>query len=65
VHFLIWGMRLIIRELKRSKSKIINEVISESKLDFFFHWDCEGGIADQLFIDGMAELCCYLPSGKK
>ena len=95
IHFLIWGMRSIIRawksnlggkifanecrvvdyagpmisffkigELQQSKSKIINEVISESKLDFFFHWDCEGGTADRLFIDGMAELCCYLPSGK-
>jgi len=53
-----------IGELQQSKSKIINEVISESKLDFFFHWDCEGGTADRLFIDGTAELCCYLPSGK-
>jgi len=53
-----------IGELQQLKSKIINEVISESKLDFFFHWDCEGGTADRLFIDGMAELCCYLPSGK-
>ena len=95
IHFLIWGMRSIIRawksnldgkvvanecrvvdyaapiisffkvgELQQSKSKIINEVMSESKLDFFFHWDCEGGTADRLFVDGMAELCCYLPSGK-
>ena len=53
-----------IGELQQSKSKIINEVISESKLDFFFHWDCEGGTTNRLFIDGMAELCCYLPSGK-
>ncbi|XP_065900804.1 interferon-induced very large GTPase 1-like isoform X2 [Dysidea avara] len=95
IHFLIWGMRSIIRawksnlggkvvanecrvvdyaspmisffkigELRQSKSKIINEVISEARLDFFLHWDCEGGTADRLFVDGMAELCCYLPSGK-
>ena len=53
-----------IGELQQSKSKIINEVLSETKLDFFFHWDCEGGTLDRLFVDGMAELCCYLPSGK-
>ena len=53
-----------IGQVKQSKSKIINEVISESKLDFFFHWDCEGGTSKRLFIDGMAELCCYLPSSK-
>ena len=54
-----------IGELQQSKSKIINEVISESRVDFFFNWDCEGGTADKQFVDGMAELCCYLPSGKK
>ena len=54
-----------IGQLQQSKSKIINEVLSESRIDFFFNWDCEGGTADNHFIDGMAELCCYLPSGKK
>ena len=54
-----------IGKLQQSKSKIINEVISESKVDFFFNWDCEGGTAEQLFVGGMAELCLYLPSGKK
>ena len=53
-----------IGELQQSKSKIINEVMSDFKSDFFFHWDCEGGTANRMFIDGMAELCCYLPSGK-
>ena len=54
-----------IGELQQSKSKIINEVISESRIDFFFNWDCEGGTSDKQFVDGMAELCCYLPSGKQ
>lgn len=54
-----------IGKMHQSKSKIINEVISESKVDFFFHWNCEGGTSDRLFVDGMAELCCYLPAGKK
>ena len=53
-----------IGELQQSKSKIINEVISESRIDFFFNCDCEGGTSDKHFVDGMAELCCYLPSGK-
>ena len=54
-----------IGQLQQSKSKIINEVISESRVDFFFNWDCEGGTSDKQFVDGMAELCFYLPSGKK
>ena len=54
-----------IGDLQQSKSKIINEVISESRVDFFFNWDCDGGTSDTNFVDGMAELCCYLPSGKK
>ena len=54
-----------IGELQQSKSKIINEVISESRVDFFYNWDCEGGTADKQFVHGMAEMCCYLPSGKK
>ena len=53
-----------IGKLKRSKSKIINEVIGKSYANFFFNWDCEGGTAERLFVDGMAEMCCYLPSEK-
>ena len=53
-----------IGELEQSKSKIINEIISESRVDFFFNCDCEGGTAGKHFVDGMAELCCYLPSGR-
>ena len=52
-------------KLQQSKSRIINEVISESGVNFFFNWDCEGGTSKYLFVDGMAELCCYLPSGRK
>ena len=48
-----------------SKSKIINEVISKSKTDFFFNWDCEGGGSNRYFVNGMAECCWYLPSGKQ
>jgi len=51
-------------QLKYSKSKLINEVISKSKADYFFHWDCEGGNSTKFFTDGLIDMCCYLPSGK-
>ena len=47
-----------------TKSMIINEVISESKEDFFLNWNSEGGSTKRLFVDGLCEMCCYLPSGK-
>ena len=52
-----------IGKSQQSKSKIFNVVISDSKVDFFFNRDCEGA-SQQLFVSGMAELYCYLPSGK-
>ena len=47
-----------------TKSMIINEVISEAKEDFFLNWNSEGGSTKRLFVDGLCEMCCYLPSGK-
>ena len=47
-----------------TKSMIINEVISESKEDFFLNWNSEGGSTKRSFVDGLCEMCCYLPSGK-
>ena len=47
-----------------TKSIIINEVISETKEDFFLNWNSEGGSTKRLFVDGLCEMCCYLPSGK-
>ena len=55
---------LKLSKTKTSKSIIINEVISESKEDFFFNWNSEGGTLKRLFVDGLCEMCCYLPSGK-
>ena len=46
----------------KSKSKILNTVIGEH--DYFFHWNCEGGSSERKFVDGLVELCYYLPSGK-
>lgn len=47
---------------ERSKSKLLNEVISDSKHDFFFHWDCEGASVKRVLVEGVVELCWYLPA---
>ena len=48
---------------KTGKSKMLNDVIGiEHK--FFFHWNCEGGSNPRHLVDGLAEICWYLPSGK-
>ena len=48
----------------KSKSYLLNEVISDSHHDHFFHRDCEGGSFKQLLGVGLVELCWYFPSGK-
>ena len=52
-------------ESEISKSKMLNNVIGDSEHDFFFHWDCEGGSAQRILVDGLVELCWYLPAGKE
>jgi len=52
-------------ESELSKSKILNDVIGDSEHDFFFHWDCEGGSVKRILMDGLIELCWYLPGGKE
>ena len=49
----------------KSKSKILNDIIGDSQHNFFFHWDCKGGNAERLLVDGVVELCWYLPAGKE
>ena len=49
----------------KSKSKILNDVIGDSQHNFFFHWDCEGGNAERLLVEGVVEMCWYLPAGKE
>ena len=55
---------LRIGKHKKSKSQIMNAVISdsESPQNFFFHYDCHGGRAKQLFVNGLVEVCWSLPS---
>ena len=47
----------------QSKSKILNEVISESHYDHFFHRDSPGGQYDLLLGEGIVDMCWYLPAG--
>ena len=55
---------LKIGELEYSKSRLINAVISDSNQNYFFNWECEGSTSKRLFVDGLGEMCCYLPSGE-
>ena len=45
-----------------SKSKILNNVMSESKHDSFFNHECEGSSVNRHFLNGLVEACWYLPS---
>ena len=47
-----------------SKSKILNEVISESHYDHFFDRDCAGGHFELLMGNGLIDTCWYLPAAK-
>ena len=46
-----------------SKSALLNKVISDVNgyHDFFFHKDCKGGGSKRKIVDGLVELCWYLP----
>jgi hypothetical protein len=47
-----------------SKSKIMNEVISEYHYDHFFNRDCAGGHFELLMGEGLIDMCWYLPTAK-
>ena len=47
-----------------SKSKLLNNVISESHYDHFFHRDCAGGRSEVLLGKGLVDMCWYLRSGE-
>ena len=48
----------------KSKSKLLNEVISESHHDHFFHRNCAGGESTLLLGNGLVDMCWYLPAGE-
>ena len=52
------------QERGASKSKILNEVISDSHYDHYFHCDCPGGQLGHLLGEGLVDMCWYLPAGK-
>ena len=56
--------RLTSNRSELSKSRILNEVISDSPHNYFFHFHCDGGSTKSLLTDGLVELCWYLPAGK-
>ena len=47
-----------------SKSKILNDIISDAHHDYFFHRDCRGGQYKTILGKGLVDICWYLPSGK-
>ena len=53
---------LRIGKFKVSKSHIMNYVISESEHNTFFQYNCVGGSAKHLLVNGLVEVCWYLPS---
>ena len=50
-----------------SKSVLMNKVMSDVNgyNDFFFHKDCKGGGVERRSVDGLLELCWYLPGERK
>ena len=50
-----------------SKSVLLNKIMSDVNgyHDFFFHKDCKGGGGERKFVDGLVELCWYLPGERK
>ena len=47
---------------KVSKSKVLNDVISNSQYKHFFHRDCRGGKLDQMLGLGLIDMCWYFPA---
>ena len=47
-----------------SKSKILNDIISSDNCDRYFHRNCPGGHYKLVLVDGLVDMCWYLPAGK-
>ena len=54
-----------IGDVQSSKSEILNAVIGGESKVFFNQRECEGGDCERNFVDGLVEMCFYLPSGKE
>ena len=56
-----------IGENELSKSNLLNKIIVDVNgyHDIFFHKDCRGGGVERKIVNGLVELCWYLPGGRK
>ena len=45
-----------------SKSELLNSVINVTKHATFFHYNCDGGSAERILVNGLVEVSWYLPS---
>lgn len=45
-----------------SKSHLLNNVINTTEHPTFFHYDCSGGRAERILVNGLVEVSWYLPS---
>ena len=46
----------------KSKSHLLNTVINTTEYATFFYWNCEGGRAKRILVNGLVEVSWYLPS---
>ena len=47
----------------KSKSHLLNTIINTTEYaTHFFHWNCEGGTAKHILVNGLVEVSWYLPS---
>ena len=58
-------IRLGMSKHKISKSKLLNEVISNAHHDHFFQRECSGGGMKRFLGHGLIDMCFYLPNGKE
>ena len=45
-----------------SKSELLNSVINVTEHATFFHYNCDGGSAERILVNGLVEVSWYLPS---
>ena len=48
-----------------SKSQILNEVISDEDISYYFHRNCRGGQYRRVLGEGLVDMTWYIPSGQK
>ncbi|CAL4111435.1 unnamed protein product, partial [Meganyctiphanes norvegica] len=54
-----------LSDLSKSKSKMLNCIVSDQTHDIFYHRDCEGGHLPRKLSNGLVELTWYLPGCRK